>query len=169
MTSLYTVKNYEIIPSERDGDDGLEVTVYRNEKRLGTYTLPPSDSAYRFTFRRWQDMPDSDWKRLVDDAWDADQPKGGKRPKAYDHLVVGMLLEPIIEEYEQAMRTRQDEEFVLCDVCGYDVDGDDPAYACTCQCREAELLLAKLDKEDLERGDDIIPGRSTTAKDKHND
>lgn len=47
------------------------------------------------------------------------------------------------------MTIRQEEELVLCDVCGYYVDGDDPAYACTCQCRDAELLLAKLDKEDL--------------------
>ena len=49
------------------------------------------------------------------------------------------------------MTMRQEEEFVLCDKCGYYVDGDDPAYACTCQCREAELLLAKLDKEDLKK------------------
>ena len=104
MTGVYTIKNYRNIPSDYgySRENGYSVTVYRNDKRLGTYTLPANGGVCA----QWN-MTDHDWKRLVDDAWDkAGHHRNQQDGTTEDALVVGIFLEPIIEKYEQTKEMR---------------------------------------------------------------
>jgi hypothetical protein len=102
MKDVYTIKNYRTIRSDYGDsrEDGYSVTIYRNEKRLGTYTLPANGG-----IAIARTIPTEEWKCLVKHACTAVKKEAGNDIDA--GLIVGMFIEPLIEEYERAKQMRR--------------------------------------------------------------
>jgi|TARA_R110002110_G_scaffold110087_2_gene274549 hypothetical protein len=95
---MYTIKNLKNIPSDYGDsrEDGYSFTVYRNEKRIGTFTMPTNGGICAE-----MKMDESEKARLIQYACEQTNQTPTKTDIGLETgLIVGMFFDPIMEEWE---------------------------------------------------------------------
>jgi len=95
MTSIYTIKNLKNLRSDYGDsrEDGYTFTVYRNENRIGTFTMPTNGGICPE-----MKMTESEKTRLIDHA--SEQTNETPATDGSDAgLIVGMFFDPIVEQF----------------------------------------------------------------------
>jgi len=105
----YTIKNFKNIPSDYGDrrEDGYRCTIYREGVRLGTFHMPTNGGVCPEIT-----MADADRTQLIADARDSVSDEDRtlvprETDPASNGLIVAMMLEPLIEAYEQAKQMKR--------------------------------------------------------------